>query len=740
MQECVVGCGEFGAHVATHLEARGLAGAVVLNPAPSTRLEAAETNQQRICSLHVPEGATLYLVAAAGEPSGSGVLIAALAEWADRRSCSVWLTLPPGQADRQAEACAQATLLELEALRKSGLSYSCRLCEQQGDQTEWAQRIGDSLLYRMRSGAPFSPACTGVGFGIVRDPAFFLKQRWAHQVAVQAVQEYLLTPDPVHPLPALPEGLQRPIHPLLMPVENCPVFTRRWSQTWEAEPTLDSLLLYYDPGGEWHQQAREFWDHRVESACKGWLDAIAHTWRSGFATVSQAVERALEQAHGRLETEIARCERAVAEHQTQFEDAQAAAEQGDVDLAALDWLVARYLLESMRLMALEQLALAIDGILELTMDDLRARAEKTERLLSALHQVQPAPATRLAHALMEGPSEVHEQAGTGGLQLRLTRASLREGPDLTAEQLLESARGDVERFLRTRPPALDLPEGLREREAWLDSALPSLRLKGVEAMPCLCEVSPGLPTEYHLGLATRSALVQEKPVGWFPGEWTVYTETPPLDLNQLTGLRGWGEAYRLMPAQDRQGLHALPQPADGWPVLEAEPLAEVAASLDVEVDTSLHQARLALQYVLLGMATPDGTGNLVLRVPVGGLAVGQPVGGLPDLLAALGEESGLARAAADRWQQLSPRQVAGYYAVLRWFETGVLDGDRGALNPRTLFLMHQAVEAERHAVVQRLNALGHRWLELAKDLVGQLGTATDDITAAAGGWRHVKEG
>lgn len=559
--------------VTAHLEVRGMPGAVPLNTGALTRRAAAEAVRGQIGSTGLAEGAPLHLVAAAWEAAGGGVLVEALREWGARHSCTVWLALPAAQADPAAKAQVAATLLEMEQLRGQGLAFACLLHEQMGTQAELAQRFGDALLHRIRRGAVAFAGYRGFGLGVVRDPALALEQRLAYQVAVRVVEEYLHSPVPAYWLPRLREGLHRPILPLLIPVEGCPVFQERWIDGETGEGALESLLSYYEPHGQWHRRAADFWEQALKEALQGLASTTGYAWRSGFEVVHAEAREALERAHALLETEIARCEQTVAEQQVRFEVARATAQAGEVNPAELDRLVAAYLLESMRLGALERLALAIDGVVELMIDGLQAKAEQVRRLLQAVReQGKPVAAIPLAHALPTVLTAEQEQEWLADLSPRMTQALLQDVAAPAAAEVLTSARRDVDRYIRTRNLTFSLPRGHQLREGWLNETLPRLTLVGGERMVCACEVSPGLPADYREDLAERSALVQERPIEWFPGEWVVHAETPPLAIGQLAGLAGWAASYRATSASARQGMHVL-----------AQPMEAVAAGLDPEI-------------------------------------------------------------------------------------------------------------------------------------------------------------
>ncbi|MFZ5817063.1 MAG: hypothetical protein ACOY93_17510 [Bacillota bacterium] len=573
MEAIVVGLGEFGAQVTAHLEARGPRGLRLLTCTGTvpTRRAGADLLRQRwpelVPSEGVGAGASLHLVAAAEEAGGGGMLTAALSLLEGRQPCQVWLVLPGAQADTSARARAFATLAELEALRAGGLRLEGWLHQARGPLPEVPQRLGDALLYR--TGRPGSapaadaPPYRGVGFGVVRDPAAAVRRRLAHQIAVRLVEEYLRQPDPAHLLPRMREAVQRAVRALFLPVDETPVFAHRWNALQPETPDLSSLLDFYEPEGEWHRQAAAFWEERVSEARRGLAAALGHAWRSGFEVVHEEARAALTLAHEALEAEIQRTESAVGGYQERFERALAAAEAGEIQLAELDAQVAAYLLESMRLGALERLALAMDGVVELVMDGLWGKANQVRALLQEVQAHRPrGAALRLAHALSILPSAEQERAWLDEIQPRLARALLHGTESLSAEGLLETAHKDVDRYLRTRNPALHLPRGHRQREAWLDALTPGLRL--AEDPPCTCEVSSDLPGDYQEDLRSRGLQVEVRSTAWFSGEWAVYIETPPFALKALSDLPAWAGAYRAAPAPVREGLHVLPEPPGGW--------------------------------------------------------------------------------------------------------------------------------------------------------------------------------
>ncbi|MFZ5825974.1 MAG: hypothetical protein ACOY94_16890 [Bacillota bacterium] len=583
MADTIIGCGDFGAQVTAHLAARGMTGPGVLtwNGPATTRLAGAELARQRLRGLGgSPEG-RLHLVAALSEAAGSGMISLILAELGPRHAWNLWVALPQANGDAAARARVYATLLELEGLRREGYSLSVWFREQGGDPGGTAQRFGDALLYHLRRERPDHPAgsvCRGFGVGVVREPVASLKGRLAYQVAMQVVEEYLRRPDPAHLLPGLREALQRPIRSLLVPVEVCPVYQQRWGAMSAGGESLESLLDFYELTGPWHREAWLYWDQLVRAAQSKLGAAMGYAWRSGFEVIHAEAREALALAHSVLETEIDQCEKNVLEHQAGFDEALLRAERGEIGLDELDRLVAAYLLESVRLGALERLALAIDGAVELVLDGLWAKAESVRQLLQSVKKHRPGQsAVRLAHGLTMVPSAQLEQEWLNEIQPRLARAALHDDEPPTAERILANAERDVDRYFRIRQPDLHLPRGHRLREDWLDGALPRIRLVGAERPACAGEVSPGLPGDYWEDLMTRSLAVTEQQVAWFPNEWIVYTETPPFAVADFAALPDWAEGYRAAPPAARAALHVLPEPPGGWPDPAVRPPRSEAA-------------------------------------------------------------------------------------------------------------------------------------------------------------------
>lgn len=279
--------------------------------------------------------------------------------------------------------------------------------------------------------------------------------RLAHRVAIRVVDQYLHRPDPPHLLHGLQEALQRPLRPLFLPVVETQVYQERWGAAAAAEDSLESLLDYYEPQGEWHREAWRFWDRLLTEARHGLSTAMGHAWRSGFEVVHEQARAALAQAHMLLETELERAEGAVAEYQERFEAALVAAGQGEMTLAEVDRLVAAYLLEAMRLGALERLALSIDGVVELVMDALWAKASAVRRLLQAV-EAYPVPAETAGEM-----TNAEEEEWLGEIQPRLTRALLYDASAPEVDALLEAAQQDVDRYVRTRRPSTVGPIGSR---------------------------------------------------------------------------------------------------------------------------------------------------------------------------------------------------------------------------------------------------------------------------------------
>ena len=153
-------------------------------------------------------------------------------------------------------------------------------------------------------------------------------------------------------------------------------------------------------------------------------------------------------------------------------------------------------------------------------------------------------------------------------------------------------------------------------------------------------------------------------------------------------------------------------------------------------------ASTVLRCLLLGLITRAPSGQLVLETPVGRWPGGHSWPGLADLLTELAEaqaEGAMLAAEADReWRTLTVTEVAAYHALLRWFQTCVLEADRGELPGWAWRCLERGLTEQRRAAGRRLLEAGHCWYHWAGELVAQLGGPDDRFSVASGGWRHLR--
>jgi len=733
--QLIVGCGEFGGAVLAHLEVRQapdwapVALCAVTGPASSRAAgrELAEAQAGHIAQ----RGATrIHLVASADEPAGSGVLTALLSRFGRDRQCEVWLALPTAGADRAAQARSYATLVEVEALRASGLVRRISLCDQRAERLESAQVFGDAILWTL-SMVTRPEGYLGFGFGVVRDPLASLQRRMAPPVAKRGLEQYLQQPDPPHLLAGVRPGLMEPIRRLLLPLEICPAFSSERALASGRSLTLEQLFEHYDLSGEWYRRASLFWEQLRQQAQRQLSTALGQAWRGGFEAIYSEAQTGLGEAHNLLEQAIQETENLVRQYEETLVAARQALSSGGIDPDEIDRLLAGYMLEGLRLMSLERFALAYDGVIELVMDGLRAKVEQIRSLCDQVGEFRESTAIpRLAHALQLTPSAEQEREWLSAIDPRRTRAVFAEHAQPTVTQLIDAARQDVRRFVRTQGPLVELPRGHRVREAWLGSTEPGVSL--LERQRFSLQVSRGLPESYTEELAARAGGALAVCGDWIPGEWAVYAETGPLDLGQLALLAGWREVYSSAPARLCAELHAIPEPHFGWPDLRTGrglPLEMVAPGVQPPPVQDLGPARDLVRACLLGQLQP------VEEVASGGS------GQHPSLWAALDalkDGAEVVGGARSDWLTLAPRELAAYFALLRWFQTAVLDGDRGLVDQQFLLQLHQATEQERADVRTRLASFGEEWPRTAVQMVAQIGGPNDDFTEQNGSWRAVR--
>jgi hypothetical protein len=158
--------------------------------------------------------------------------------------------------------------------------------------------------------------------------------------------------------------------------------------------------------------------------------------------------------------------------------------------------------------------------------------------------------------------------------------------------------------------------------------------------------------------------------------------------------------------------------------------------------TGVAHARTALRCLLLGLITRAPSGHLVLGAPADRWPGGHRWPGLADLLTELAESragAAVLAAVADReWRGLTVTEVAAYHALLRWFQTCVLEGDRGELPGWAWRCLERGLTQERRAAGERLLVAGHCWYYWALELVAQLGGPDDQFSVASGGWRYLR--
>lgn len=156
--------------------------------------------------------------------------------------------------------------------------------------------------------------------------------------------------------------------------------------------------------------------------------------------------------------------------------------------------------------------------------------------------------------------------------------------------------------------------------------------------------------------------------------------------------------------------------------------------------TTVH-GRLALRSLLLGLVTREEDGGLRLGTAVGEWQSGQRWVDMEALLAGLSqcdaEAALLSEAADEEWRRLPAPAVAGYHALLRWFQTAVLEGDRGELQEWAWHCLEDALLAERRETTLRLQAAGRCWFYWAIEMVERIGQPGDWFSTASGGWRHL---
>ncbi len=732
----LLACGEFGAEVLAHIRLRQssvgteVVGYLVTGLAP-TRASGGELAADRLAQLEPLGGTSMHLIAAADEPAGGGALTQLLGRHGFDAPVRVWLALPSEGSDQGAQARAYATLLELEALRRSGRGMTIALGEMRGTRQEAAQAFGDALLWNLDR-SEMKAGYLGFGFGVVRDPVLALQRRLAMPVLRREVERFLREPDPPHLLAGVRSALHEPVRLLLFPVESCAIFFEGRAMVSGPVGDLSDLFAYYDMGGDWYHQAMTFWSQVRAQAQERLATALGQSWRSGFEAIYAEAQAGLTEAHGSLESAIGETEELVGEYEETINAARLALTAGSVELDQVDRLLAGYMLEGMRLMTLERFALAFDGVVELVMDGLRAKVEGIQHLLQQVEEHRESSSVpRLAHALQLVPSAEQEQEWLSAIAPRRTQACLRENAEPDLSQLKEAARKDVERFVRTQRPPVDLPSGHRIREAWLLNTEPAVSL--VKPPGFTYRVDGGLPGSYREELTAR---VGRRPLtssgGWIPGEWAVYSETEPFALADLRAIPAWQEAYRKTSARQRTGLHAVPEPTDGWPDLMepgSGPRPDVAAALQPGFAQELPLARSLVRAAVLGLLSPQPDGFV--------LQGGRRLVGLVGVLAALREEGEVTRQVAQLWMEFTPAETAASFAVLRWFQTSVLDGDRGVIGQSDLALLHEAVECEREHLQTRLAACGEEWIRAAQQMVEQIGGPADNYTEPNGPWRAV---
>jgi hypothetical protein len=726
----------------------------------------------------------IALIGAADDAAGGGLVVSALRYLTENRQGrrAVWLALPTGGS--RAQAKAYATLLELELLRKNAAMTRCFLREDKGDPLEFAGMFGEAAV-AYAQGDQGVGMYAGFGLGAVRDVAGLMTQQ-AAVLAAKAIVQQRAASRGYQPA-GFAGALMRTADELLRAEPPEAWYKERWmtetssfvsyclSDDYAGERLAafldrhlkDQYHYYYGPHSQWGPgvsrrsrpirerlttQIRDFRETcgtDSEAACQELSQALAglgEAMRSAASMYDQSYRRSVRECESlRLQvSELifwlnggAVLTRRPTVDQRQklvqaFEEMDRKIASGIIDRVRFQELQAAVLdLEKERTSLAATVATA--GKRQETFaklrDEVAAWTDEAVPVTQGIHlfpSVAGAESARRLAEVIEGASLVTAM-NHGSAQSPSARAAALKNAALI------QARAALDRM-----PELLPPRGEAARERWLTAVKPSLALanplpQGHKPPARTYRISDNVPADIKAELVQQlDGVPASSSIKWFQGDGLVYCETNGVELACLNALPELHGAYSTQLGQ-QQGLHVLPEPADGWSSLLPEarvPRKQLEAA-----------AATVVRACLLGLIGPAAESMLTARYlqedrqaiqSVSWLNLGEAVRSLAQHKPLL---DGLT-AQAQRWfSRLDESQVAGYYALLNGFQQSPavtrLKGDEAAV-------VAKAIAAEMEEAVRTLRDRGDGWGPRARAMAEQVGGSEDSFSLAAGEWRYLK--